>query len=91
MRKGYIQTTKSVNKVMSVLTDPKLTKTRTHYMKAIEYFYNMKNPDYENTIKESVCALEASLIALFSRELPKILMLQLENYKAWTLCKLQHR
>ena len=71
MRKGYIQTTKSVNKVMSVLTDPKLTKTRTHYMKAIEYFYNMKNLDYENTIKESVCALEASLIALYSPKIAK--------------------
>ena len=66
MRRGYIQTTKSINKVMSVLTDPKLTKTRAHYMKAIEYFYNMRNPDYENTIKESVCALEASGIVNIS-------------------------
>ena len=71
MRRGYIQTTKSINKVMSVLTDPKLTKTRAHYMKAIEYFYNMRNSDYENTIKESVCALEASLIALFSPGIAK--------------------
>ena len=71
MRKGYIQTTKSINKVMPVLAEPKLTKTRIHYMKAIEYFYSMKNPDYENTIKESVCALEASLIALFSPEIAK--------------------
>lgn len=37
-RKGYTQTSKSINNVMSVLGDQKLNKTRKHYIKAIEYF-----------------------------------------------------
>ena len=71
MRKGYIQTTKSINKVMSILGDPKLEVTRAYYIKAVKCFNNIKNPDYENAIKESFCALEASLIALFSPKIAK--------------------
>lgn len=70
-RKGYLKTSKAINSAMAVLSDPKLNKSRLHYMKAIQYFNKIKEPDYENTIKESICALEASLITLFSPEISK--------------------
>jgi hypothetical protein len=71
-RRGYSKTTQSVNKVTTnVLSDPILNKTRIHYLKALQFYGNVKTPDFENAIKEAICAVEACLITLFSPEISK--------------------
>jgi len=48
-----------------VLGDPRLTKAREHFNKALRYFRSVSNRDHENVVKESVCAVEATARALF--------------------------
>jgi hypothetical protein len=48
-----------------VLGDPRLAGARKHYDKALQFFRNPSKPDYENTVKEAVCAVEAAGKALF--------------------------
>ncbi len=38
---------------------------RTHYSKALKYFRNVAQPDYENVVKDAVCAVEAVAKVLF--------------------------
>ena len=39
-----------------------------HYNKALKCFQNVAEPDYENAIKEAVCAVEAAAQVLFSSD-----------------------
>ena len=71
MRKGYLKTIKSIAKSNTVLSDPDLAIAKNHYNKAIQYFSDIKNPDFENCIKESICALEFCLERLYSKEITK--------------------
>lgn len=59
-RPGRPQTQKNVSRVNAVLSDPALHTVKTHYIKAYNFFSN-KNPDYENAVKEALCALEAAI------------------------------
>lgn len=71
-RRGYLKTSQSIATVTTaVLSDPKLEKARVHYLKALQFFNSIKTPDYENAIKEAICAVEACLIALFSTDISK--------------------
>lgn len=45
--------------------DAKLLEARKHYDKALQFFRAPAKPDYENSVKEAVCAVEAAGKALF--------------------------
>lgn len=71
-RRGYSKTAQSIKNVTTnVLSDPLLNKTRLYYLKALHFYGDLKKPDYENAIKEAICAVEASLITLFSSDISK--------------------
>jgi hypothetical protein len=36
-----------------------------HFNKALKYFRNVSEPDYENVVKEAVCSVEATARTLF--------------------------
>ncbi len=79
-RTGRPQTQKNIVRVNAVLADPSLKPVKAHYLKA-HGFFSDKTPDYENCVKEAICALEAALEIKsgqkvskdFSRELPKLI------------------
>lgn len=58
-KRGRPATQQNLARVGSVLTDPGLYQVREHFSKARKYFSNRENPDYPNSVKESVSALEA--------------------------------
>ena len=51
-----------------VLGEPRLLKALNHFNKALKYFRDVSNPDFENVVKEAVCAVEATARALFPSE-----------------------
>jgi len=63
-RRGRAQTQVSFQRVGTVLNYPILSKVRGYYSKARKFFDQRPNPDMENCIKESLCALEACVEAL---------------------------
>jgi hypothetical protein len=63
-RRGRAQTQVSFQRVGTVLNYPILSKVRSYYSKARKFFDQRPNPDIENCIKESLCALEACVEAL---------------------------
>ncbi|WP_161939182.1 AbiJ-NTD4 domain-containing protein [Leptospira interrogans] len=65
-RRGYSKTQTTINKSNQVLAAPKLKIARKHYNKALKYFQSKEIQDAENSIKEAICALEATLNSLFS-------------------------
>jgi len=64
-RRGRRHTTEQVARAELVLGDPRLSAALVHYNKALKYFRNVSDPDYENTVKEAVCAVEATARVLF--------------------------
>lgn len=78
-RTGRPQTQKNIARVNAILIDPSLQLVKTHYLKA-HAFFSDKTPDFENCVKEAICALEAALEISsgqkvskdFARELPKL-------------------
>lgn len=64
-RRGRKHTVEVTSRAEVVLGDPRLTSARKHYDKALQFFRNPAKPDYENTVKEAVCAVEAAGKALF--------------------------
>lgn len=64
-RKGRKHTREQIAKAESNLGDPRLDDARRHYAKALNYFEHPQNPDYENSVKEAVCAIEAAAKKLF--------------------------
>ena len=64
-RRGRRNTAEQVGRAELVLGDPRLSAARTHYNKALGFFRNVSTPDYENVVKEAVCAVEATAKALF--------------------------
>ncbi|NTW49449.1 MAG: hypothetical protein HGB19_06955 [Chlorobiales bacterium] len=65
-RRGRGHTAKQVAKAEPTFSDPRLNSSREHFRKATQYFNNRTRPDYENTVKEAVCAIEAAARSLFS-------------------------
>ncbi len=59
-RLGRIQTQKNINQAAAVLANPKLFKVKNHFNKAYHFFSDRENPDYQNCVKEAMCALEAA-------------------------------
>lgn len=64
-RRGRKHTVERVSRAETVLGDPRLVNARKHYDKALQFFRNPSKPDYENAVKEAVCAVEAAGKALF--------------------------
>lgn len=64
-RRGRNHTEQQAARAHTVMTDPKLSSARRHYLKAQRFFRDTDAPDYENSIKEAVCAVEAAAKALF--------------------------
>jgi hypothetical protein len=64
-RRGHRNTAEQVARAELVLGDPKLSAALGHFNKALKFFRNVTEPDYENVVKEAVCAVEATARALF--------------------------
>lgn len=59
-RRGRKHTVELVAKSQVVLGDPQLLSARRHFDKALRFFRHPSSPDYENAVKEAVCAVEAA-------------------------------
>jgi len=64
-RRGRKHTVDQTTRAQVVLGDDRLTSARKHYAKSLRFFRQLNNPDYENCVKEAVCAVEAAGKALF--------------------------
>lgn len=64
-RRGRKHTVDVTTRAQVVLGDPRLSSARRHYDKAMQFFRNPSKPDYENCVKEAVCAVEAAGKLLF--------------------------
>lgn len=64
-RRGRRHTAEQVSRADLVLGDPRLSSARAHFNKALQFFRSALQPDYENTVKEAVCAVEATARSLF--------------------------
>ena len=80
-RRGRSHTRKQIAKAEPTLGDPRLNDARTHYKKALAYFENPQKPDFENSVKEAVCAVEAAAIKLFPKIKGKTLGEIINNIK----------
>jgi len=58
-RRGRAQTQKSLQRIGTVLSQPRLEPVRPRVSKAIRFFDTRPEPDTTNCVKEAVCALEA--------------------------------
>jgi hypothetical protein len=67
-RRGRPQTQKNLQRVSSVLSDPRYAQARSHYNKAVKFFNERPAADVQNCIKEAVCALEAFTEILFGKK-----------------------
>jgi hypothetical protein len=61
VRRGRAQTQKTLERVGTVLSDPKLDKVRKLFNKARGEFDRRPEPDTENCVKDAICALEVCL------------------------------
>jgi hypothetical protein len=59
-RPGRPQTQRNIIRAQAILADPRLLSAKQHFVKAQDFF-SARPPDYENTVKEAVCALEATI------------------------------
>lgn len=64
-RRGRKHTVDVTTRAQVVLGDARLASARRHYEKAMQFFQNPSKPDYENCVKEAVCAVEAAGRLLF--------------------------
>ncbi len=64
-RRGRKHTVDQTTRAQVVLGDNRLAGARKHYEKSLQFFRHPTKPDYENCVKEAVCAVEAAGKALF--------------------------
>lgn len=64
-RRGRKHTVEVTTRADVVLDDARLAAARRHYAKALQFFRHPSQPDFENAVKEAVCAVEATGKALF--------------------------
>lgn len=82
-RRGRQHTIDVTTRAQVVLGDPKLTNARRHFTKAMSFFQEPTNPDFENVIKEAVCAAESAGKALF----PEAKSRTLDDLARWFMDK----
>ncbi|ERI34306.1 hypothetical protein N879_01960 [Alcaligenes sp. EGD-AK7] len=64
-RRGRKHTVELASKSQVVLGAAELISARQHYEKALQFFRHPTKPDFENAVKEAVCAVEATGKVLF--------------------------
>lgn len=64
-RRGRKHTVDVTTRAQVVLGDQRLFSARKHYEKALSFFRNPTKADFENSVKEAVCAVEAAGKVLF--------------------------
>ncbi len=64
-RRGKRHTVNQSDKATKVLADLRLEAARKHFTKALRHFRDRNKPDYENAVKEAVCAVESAAKDLF--------------------------
>lgn len=64
-RRGRKHTVELAARSQVVLGDSRLLSARKHFDKSLRFFRHPTQPDYENAVKEAVCAVEACGKALF--------------------------
>lgn len=64
-RRGRKHTVELVTRSQVVLGDSRLLNARNHFDKSLRFFRHPTHADYENAVKEAVCAVEASGKVLF--------------------------
>jgi len=64
-RRGRRHTANQVAGADLVLGESRFSSALGHYKKARKFFRNVSQPDYENVVKEAVCAVEAVAKVLF--------------------------
>ncbi len=64
-RRGRFHTRQLIAKAESTIGDPRLDNAHAHFTKALRYFDHPSKPDFENCVKEAVCAVEAAARRLF--------------------------
>lgn len=72
-RRGNLHTINLINKAEKTLSEQRLNAARMHFSKALRNFRDRTKPDYENTVKEAVCAIEAAAKELFPNAKSKTL------------------
>lgn len=60
-KRGRLNTQKNIKKMGAVLSDSNLSDVRKHYIKALNFFKQVPDPDYDNCVKEALCALELAV------------------------------
>lgn len=80
-RRGRAITQKLTNRVGNVLIDKKLSKVKNQYVKAQQFFIDKENPDYANTVKESLCALELTAEILTGEKISKDFSANMKKYQ----------
>jgi hypothetical protein len=64
-RRGRKHTVELASKSQVVLGAPELLSARQHFDKALQFFRHPTRPDFQNSVKEAVCAVEATGKVLF--------------------------
>lgn len=72
-RRGRKHTEDQATRAGVVLGDGRLADARDHYNKALKFFRDRTKPDFQNSVKEAVCAVEAAGKALFPNSKAKTL------------------
>jgi hypothetical protein len=72
-RRGRNHTRELLAKAEPAMGDPRLDAAREHFRKALQYFDHPTKPDYENSVKEAVCCVEAAARCLFPQAKAKTL------------------
>lgn len=65
VRRGSPHTLSRIDRASVALGDARLEEARAHFRKALAFFRDRVDVDYENAVKEAVCAVEAAAKRLF--------------------------
>lgn len=64
-RRGKRHTVTQTDKATTILANLQLEAARKHFSKALRHFRDRHRPDYENAVKEAVCAVESAAKDLY--------------------------
>jgi len=71
--RGRKHTRNQLAKIEPTFADPRLSEARQHFAKAMRFFDSKEGADFENVVKEAVCAVEAAAKRLFPNSKGKTL------------------
>lgn len=79
-RHGLYNTQKSIENAFKIMGRPELIESKRHYQKALKFFQDVQDPDYPNSVKESVSALESAIKVLFGNKNEKDIIKILKKF-----------